>query len=71
MSEGLRTLSMLGTSSNHFSPAKDSMNRTVIAVAVLCSSLLTACASKDNHIIHVAADGYAPADLTLTRSTSG
>ena len=26
---------------------------------------------KDNHIIHIAADGYAPADLTLTRSTSG
>jgi hypothetical protein len=26
---------------------------------------------KDNHIIRVAADGYAPADLTLTRSTSG
>lgn len=26
---------------------------------------------KDNHVIHVAADGYAPADLTLTRSTSG
>lgn len=26
---------------------------------------------KDSHIIHLAADGYAPADLTLTRSTSG
>ena len=26
---------------------------------------------KDNHIIHIAADGYQPADLTLTRSTSG
>lgn len=26
---------------------------------------------KDNHIIHISADGYAPADLTLTRSTSG
>jgi uncharacterized protein YceK len=26
---------------------------------------------KDNHIIHIAADGYAPADLTLTHSTSG
>ncbi len=26
---------------------------------------------KDNHIIRIAADGYAPADLTLTRSTSG
>jgi predicted small secreted protein len=26
---------------------------------------------KDNHVIHIAADGYAPADLTLTRSTSG
>jgi uncharacterized protein YceK len=26
---------------------------------------------KDNHIIHIAADGYDPADLTLTRSTSG
>ena len=85
------------------------MNRTIIAVAFLCSGILTACASlmhgtsqdigisssptsaavtvdnmmkaqtpfvaklsrKDNHIIHIAADGYAPADLTLTRSTSG
>ena len=26
---------------------------------------------KDNHVIHIAADGYQPADLTLTRSTSG
>src|SRR5689334_16057789 len=26
---------------------------------------------KDNHIIHIAADGYQPADLTLTRSVSG
>ena len=26
---------------------------------------------KDNHIVHIAADGYQPADLTLTRSTSG
>ena len=26
---------------------------------------------KDNHIIHIAADGYQPADLTLTRSASG
>ena len=26
---------------------------------------------KDNHIIHIAADGFQPADLTLTRSTSG
>jgi predicted small secreted protein len=26
---------------------------------------------KDNHIIRIAADGFAPADLTLTRSTSG
>ena len=26
---------------------------------------------KDNHVIHIAADGYEPADLTLTRSTSG
>lgn len=26
---------------------------------------------KDNHIVHLAIDGYAPADLTLTRSTSG
>src|SRR3954464_12041409 len=26
---------------------------------------------KDNHIVHIAVDGYAPADLTLTRSTSG
>jgi len=26
---------------------------------------------KDNHIIHIAADGFEPADLTLTRSTSG
>ena len=26
---------------------------------------------KDNHIIHITADGYAPADLTLTRSASG
>jgi hypothetical protein len=26
---------------------------------------------KDNHIIHISADGYQPADLTLTRSTSG
>ena len=26
---------------------------------------------KDTHIIHIAADGYAAADLTLTRSTSG
>ena len=26
---------------------------------------------KDNHVIHIAADGYQPADLTLTHSTSG
>jgi len=26
---------------------------------------------KDNHIIHIAADGFQSADLTLTRSTSG
>jgi hypothetical protein len=26
---------------------------------------------KDNHVIHITADGYAPADLTLTHSTSG
>jgi uncharacterized protein YceK len=26
---------------------------------------------KDNHIIHIAADGFQPADLTLTHSTSG
>lgn len=26
---------------------------------------------KDNHVIHIAAEGYEPADLTLTRSTSG
>ena len=26
---------------------------------------------KDNHVIHIAADGYQPADLTLTRKTSG
>ena len=26
---------------------------------------------KDSHIIHIAADGYQPADLTLTRSVSG
>jgi uncharacterized protein YceK len=26
---------------------------------------------KDNHIVHIAVDGYSPADLTLTRSTSG
>lgn len=26
---------------------------------------------KDNHIVHIAADGFAPADLTLTRGTSG
>jgi len=26
---------------------------------------------KDNHVIHIAADGYAPADLTITRGTSG
>jgi len=26
---------------------------------------------KDNHIIHITADGYQPADLTLTRSVSG
>lgn len=26
---------------------------------------------KDNHLIRIAADGFAPADLTLTRSTSG
>lgn len=26
---------------------------------------------KDKHIIHIAADGYQPADLTLTRSVSG
>jgi uncharacterized protein YceK len=26
---------------------------------------------KDNHIVHLTVDGYAPADLTLTRSTSG
>jgi hypothetical protein len=26
---------------------------------------------KDNHIIHLAAPGYAPADLTLTHSVSG
>jgi hypothetical protein len=26
---------------------------------------------KDTHIVHIVADGYAPADLTLTRSVSG
>jgi hypothetical protein len=26
---------------------------------------------KDSHIVHIAADGYAPADLTLTRGVSG
>jgi uncharacterized protein YceK len=26
---------------------------------------------KGNHVIHIAADGYAPADLTLTPSVSG
>ena len=26
---------------------------------------------KDSHIIHITADGYQPADLTLTRSVSG
>ena len=26
---------------------------------------------KDNHIVHIAMDGYAPADLTLTRGVSG
>jgi len=26
---------------------------------------------KDNHVIHIAADGFQPADLTLTRSVSG
>jgi hypothetical protein len=26
---------------------------------------------KDNHVIHIAADGYEPADLTLTRNVSG
>lgn len=26
---------------------------------------------KQNHIVHISADGYAPADLTLTNSVSG
>jgi hypothetical protein len=26
---------------------------------------------KDNHVVHLAVDGYAPADLTLTRGVSG
>src|SRR6476660_10190694 len=26
---------------------------------------------KDTHIVHITAPGYAPADLTLTRKTSG
>jgi hypothetical protein len=85
------------------------MKRTIIAAAIACSAVLTACASivhgtsqnigisssptsasvtvdnmakgqtpfvaklsrKDNHVIHIAADGYEPADLTLTRSASG
>jgi predicted small secreted protein len=85
------------------------MKRSLLLALLVCSTVLTACASimhgtsqdvgisssptgasvtvdnmmkaqtpfvaklsrKDNHVIHIATDGYAPADLTLTRSTSG